>query len=367
MNYNNLSYQPLKLNSCRARRSYIGGLMIEKWQMKDNPEDGYKPEEWVSSTVEARNPQPIPNEGLSTVKLENGETVLLKDIITSNPVSFLGESHVKKYGNNMAVLVKVLDSYCRLTLQVHPDRIYSKKELGSDFGKTEAWYVLGGRSIDGQEPYVLLGFKSHITKEIWADLFKNQDIAGMENALHRFNVKPGDVFLVEGGVPHAVGAGCFIVEIQEPTDITMKPEKISPNGVKFSDAQCHLGVGFDKMLDCFHYDTYSFDEMAQKYKLKPSVIRDEDGGKETTLISPDDTTYFSMNKLEVTGSFKSVKEESFTVVIVTSGSGKLSWEGGEMELLQSDEIFLPASLGDIVWESKGSDSLNIIRCYPSRQ
>ncbi len=84
--------------------------------------------------------------------------------------------------------------------------------FNSEFGKTEAWYILGGREVEGEKPYVLLGFKPGTTREQWKSLFEEQDIQGMLDCLHKVPVQEGDTFLLEGGVPHAIGSGCFMVE-----------------------------------------------------------------------------------------------------------------------------------------------------------
>ena len=72
--------------------------------------------------------------------------------------------------------------------------------------------------------------------------------------MHCIEVHKGDTVLIQGGVPHAIGAGCFLAEIQEPTDYTVRTERITPSGLKVADTMCHQGLGFQKMFDCFHYE-----------------------------------------------------------------------------------------------------------------
>jgi len=366
MNLNNLYNQPLKLEHNRVWRMYTGGLLLEKWNGFKNPKDSHYPEEWIASTIEARNPDHMPGEGLSRYVLEDGNEILFRDIVNSNPEVFLGKSHVDKYGSSMAMLVKLIDSYSRLPIQVHPDKFYAKEILGSDFGKTEAWYILDSRIIERQEPYVLLGFKPGITKEIWQNLFNKQDKEGMINALHLVNIKPNEVYLIEGGVPHAIGPGYFLIEVQEPTDYTMKVEKTAPDGSPLSDFSLHQGAGFDKLFDCFHYDSYSREGTIEKYRKNPCVVNQTNEGQEVSLISYSDTPYFAMNKINVTGSFKNNKDEKFSVDIILAGKGKLIWEGGEMKVSQADQLFLPAGLGDITWQCEEENTLEIIKCYPPK-
>lgn len=362
----NLSVGPLKLKPNRVTRPFKGGMLLDRWQQKDNPQDGFAPEDWVASTVQAQNENTDLLEGLSEVDGPNLERELLRNLIDSHPVELLGASHVRKYGKNMALLVKILDSYTRLLLQVHPDRDYAKAVFGSEFGKTEAWYILGGRKVNGQDPYVLLGFKPGMTREKWSELFLRQDIQGMCDSLHRFPVQTGDVFLVESGVPHAIGSGCFLLEIQEPTDFTMRVERKSPEGRILSDYQCHQGAGFARMLECFHYDSYTREKVLAKYYRKPHIIERNAGGIQRSLVSAEDTPLFSMDEVEVNNAYTCSSNSGFSVVVVASGSGTLTWAQGTLELGQGDELFLPASLGEVVWESHAAEDLKLIRCFPPK-
>lgn len=361
-----LSRQPLKLQKNRVWRPFAGGLLLDQWQGIAEPKDGFYAEEWVASTLEARNSYPFPGEGLSRVCLPSQETFTLKEIIDAAPEDFLGTEHLQNHGANMAVLVKVLDSYSRLMIQVHPDRLFAKEILDSNFGKTEAWLILSGRVIHGEEPYVLLGFKPGITRQIWQELFERQDIPGMLNALHRFPVKPGEVYLVEGGVPHAAGSGCFFMEIQEPTDFTMRVERVSPAGAEISAEQLHQGTGFENMMDCFHYQGLPAEEILKRWRLRPKVDRDEAGGRCTGLITYQDTPFFAMNRIEVMAKLAVPAEQRFSVIVILKGTGFLHWAGGSMEIAEADEIFLPAALGRVTWEAKPGSMLDLVQCLPPR-
>ncbi len=359
---------PLLLESTRVWRTYSGGKKIEAWQGKEEPRDGEFPEEWVASVVNARNTgrEHLTEEGLSKVLLDAGRTALLKELIESDPSGFLGEQHVQKYGNNTAVLVKVLDSCCRLSIQVHPDREFAKNFFNSPFGKTEAWYVLGGRTIDGEPPFLLFGFKPGVTKTQWQELFAKQDIQGMVDCLHRLPVEPGMMLLIEGGVPHAIGSGCFLVEIQEPTDYTIRVERTTPEGKTIPDQMCHQGLGFEKLFDCFHYDGYSLAETLQRWRIAPQPLRTGDGYQVTELIGPAATDKFSLHRLNVSGCLTCQGAGSFSVLIVLAGSGWIRYAGGVLEITQSDMVFLPAGLSEFTIEAKNGRELEIMHCFPPR-
>ena len=230
---------PLKTKPNRCWRCYLGGKLIDVMREEGNPTDGYFPEDWLASTVVAVNPdrEGKPEfEGLSVAILADGSERYLRDLIEENPEAYLGKNHVEKFGTNLGVLAKFLDSAEKLPVQCHPDKKAAKDFFKSDYGKTEAWFILDGRTIDGEEPYILMGFKEGVTKEMWRDLFEKQDIKGMDNCMHKIRVKPGDVFIIEGGCPHAIGSGCLLLEIQEPTP----PYRSAYKDICFeSEAQFH--------------------------------------------------------------------------------------------------------------------------------
>jgi mannose-6-phosphate isomerase len=360
------SRQPHKLERNRVWRTYEGGRLIDEWQRTEDPEDGEMPEEWISSVITARNPgrEHLSDEGLSMVELPDGSYMSLRKLIALDPEAFLGRKHVDRHGAHPGVLIKILDSSERLTIQVHPDRETAQRLFDSQFGKTEAWYILGGREINGEPPYVLFGFKPGVTREHWEELFRKQDIAGMVEALHKIEVKPGDVFIVEGGVPHAIGSGCFLVEIQEPTDYTIRIERTTPNGRVLADASCHQGIGFDRMFDCFHYDNYTEAGVLSKFRLQPEKTLDTADCEESVLIGYDNTPYFSMNSLIVYSHCILRAEGSFSSLIVLEGEGLLTWDGGELAIKQGEQLFLPAGAERIVCRSTRSGRLHLARCFP---
>lgn len=365
-NARRLSQQPLLLQSTRVWRTYSGGKILEEWQGRPEPRDGEYPEEWIASVTRARNNRQgaSPDEGLSKVTLAGGATALLKALIDAEPEAFLGVKHVRKYGANTAVLVKALDSRSRLAIQVHPDRNFARDVFHSAFGKTEAWYVLGGREIEGKPPYLLFGFKPGVTREKWRELFEKQDIAGMVNCLHRIPLVPGETLLIEGGVPHAIGSGCFLLEVQEPTDYTIRVERTTPDGKAIADDLCHQGIGFDKIFDCFHYDGLALQETLDRYRIPPVVLQAGDGFSVVQLIGMENTDKFRLERLAVSKTLQCRSEDTFSILTVLAGVGRFIYRGGVMPLRQSQSFFLPAGLSEFRLECEGAQPLELVRCLP---
>jgi mannose-6-phosphate isomerase len=355
-----LAHSPLKQENNRVWRTYTGGALIDQWKQDSATVDGSFPEEWIMSTIAARGKNRPENEGLTILNTPEGN-ISLQELIALDQELFLGEKLAKKFGTT-GVLIKMLDSKERLTIQVHPDKEYAQKHLNSVFGKTESWYILGGREIEGEKSAIYMGFKKGVSPDLWKELFLKQDIDGMLNCLHRFEVNPGDAFMIYGGVPHAIGRGCFLLEVQEPTDYTMRVEKITPGGLPISDELIHQGVGEETMLECFHYDTYSPEEALQKWKITPEIIQSGEEFCFKTIFNEKHTDCFGLKELDLNGSFDLNGNGTFFVAVIYSGAGIINCEGKEYPYSQGDELFFSAAISTINW--KASQPSKILLCYP---
>lgn len=372
--------RPLKVLPTRVRRTYRGGKNLDLWHGALSGEDGDRPEEWLASVTEAVNPgfPPIEREGLSKINwkenFESGaeamekETAeaperLLRELIEQEPEAMLGAEHCKKCGAETGVLAKLLDPVERLSIQVHPDRAFAKEFFHSDYGKTECWHVISTREVQGEMPYLLMGFRPGVTREMWEALYRQQDIPGMVDSLNRIIPEPGDTYLVPGGLPHAIGPGLCMLEIQEPTDYTMRSERTDASGKKIPDALIHQGLGEALLMECFHYDEMTETDIRNRYQIPPKEIRYGNGSKYSLLIGPERTECFSMEKAEIKGKLRFHNPGSFTILIVLSGSGKLCREHGWEEINPGDQFFVPASADAFVIESQ-REMCTIVRCYP---
>ncbi|MEG1744205.1 MAG: type I phosphomannose isomerase catalytic subunit, partial [Ruthenibacterium sp.] len=334
---------PLLLDNAAAWRTYLGGSLLAKLHGRTG-EDGHFPEEWILSLVSARNAgrEAFLDEGMS--HLAQSPEATLKSVIESNPAAMLGAAHAARYGASTGVLVKLIDAAERLTIQVHPDRSKARELFGSDYGKTECWHILDGRTINGETPCIYVGFRPGVTRAQWKALFDAQDIAGMLGCLHRFDVQTGDTVLIEGGVPHAIGAGCFLTEIQEPTDYTIRTERVTPSGFPVADSMCHQGLGFDKMFDCFHYEGLTAEQTRKRWFITPRT-QVQSGGTVRTLVGYDTTPLFAMEAAEVTASVTLPAREAFSGLYVLAGAGSLAAHGKVCPLAAGQQYFVPPAAG----------------------
>ncbi len=331
--------KPLLQKETRVWRTYRGGKLIDEFLGNPNPRDTNCPEDWISSFVEAKNKNYIKGEGITTVLKDGVEMPITEAVSSSDFGNGRGDS---------GVLIKLLDAAERFGIQVHPTPEFSKIHFGTNYGKTECWHILGKR--DGADASIYIGFKEGISRERWKELFEAQDIDGMLKCLHRFPVDVGDTVLVRAGTPHAIGEGCFLLEIQEPTDYTMRVEKITVGGEELTPHQIHYGVGEEALLDCFVYEGLSEKAAREKYFLKP---RSRKTGYDI-LVSYSDTPCFALAKARGA----SFVPDSFVTLVATAG-GAVQIGGEIYKLCRGDKLFVPFGAGEIK-----ADTASVIVCMP---
>ena len=315
--------------------------MLDRYLGKENCVDTSYPEDWISSFVEAKNKNYVPGEGITSV-VKDGVEMPITEAVS---VEDFGEGR-----RESGVLIKLLDAAERLGIQVHPTPAFSRENFGTNYGKTECWHVLGSR--EGKDGVIYIGFKEGITRERWKALFEAQDVQGMLECLHRFTVKRGDTVLVRAGTPHAIGESCFLLEIQEPTDYTMRVEKITVAGDALTPHQIHYGVGEEKLFDCFIYEGLSEEAAREKYFLKPRV-----NGAYTTLVDYSDTPCFALGRAS---SGAVISPDSFLTLVVDE-AGAVSVGKEEYSLSRGDKLFVPYGAGEI-----SVISASVIVCLPPK-
>jgi len=117
-------------------------------------------------------------------------------------------------GQPLPILVKLIFTSDRLSVQVHPDEAYARAHEGCG-GKSEMWYVLAA------EPgaRLALGFVEPVTRQRARQAASSGDI---ERLLRWWPVSPGQVYYVPPGTVHTLGAGLTVCEIQQNNPITYR-------------------------------------------------------------------------------------------------------------------------------------------------
>lgn len=335
-----MELHPIRLSANRPRQFYRGGEAIAALRGESGSAGEFGPEDWVASTTTRFGRY---TEGLTT--LPDGR--LLRDAVRADPHGWLGRQHLSTFGDSTALLVKLLDAGQRLPVHFHPDDAFALRHLGSHYGKTEAWIVVGTR---GADPRVYAGFRETMPERTIAEWVREQDTDAMLGALNEITVAEGDTVFIPAGLPHAIGAGVFVVELQQPTDFSLTLEW---QGFLDSPEQGHLGVGFDtafRALDHSGWDDARLRELVRHTAGERAPAVD--------VLAPGARPFFRAEALAPSPAV--TLDPSFAVLVVLDGSGVLRGESGKYPLSRGDTLVLPHGAG----EHELTGALTALRCRP---
>jgi mannose-6-phosphate isomerase len=297
------------------RHFYAGGTRIAALRGLELDSD-HMPEEWLGAVNTAFGSS---DRGLS--RLENG--TLVRDAVAAEPEAWLGPDHVRRYGSDPALLVKLLDAGQRLPVHFHPGRAFAHEALGLAHGKTEAWLIL--EAEPGAKVHA--AFTRPVELDELREWMRAQDSAAMLEALHELPVSAGDGILIPAGTPHAIGAGILMVEVQEPTDLSVLLEW---DGFELSEEDGHLDLGWNRAL-----------EALDRTAWEPERVAELHAPAEGSLLPKAADPYFRAERL--TGG--SSLDPGFSVLVGTAGSGTLAMEGGELPFGGGSAVLVPFASG----------------------
>jgi mannose-6-phosphate isomerase len=337
------SMRPIRLTANRVPRFYRGGWAIDELRgAAPGPAGETAPEDWVGSTTTVFGSA---SDGLTW--LEDGRT--LREAVQADPEGFLGPRHAEAFGDSPALLVKLLHAGERLPVHCHPDRDFARRHLDCPWGKTEAWVIT---ATQVPEPVVHLGFREAIDPRGLADLVEGQRTEALLASLNTLTVAPGDAVLVPAGVPHAIGEGILLVELQEPTDfsVLLEWEGFAIDGRRDG----HLELGFDVALECVDRSGWG---RAELERLRGRAGRGARPGVERLL--PDEADpFFRAERLRPDP--VAAVEAAFSILVVVGGSGRLETAGGALDLDRGDTVLVPFAAGP--GEVRGE--VEVVRCLP---
>lgn len=305
-----MSVRPLALPPNQPDdRFYAGGPQIAS--LRGLPyAGGNVPEDWVASVTTL-----FGESELGLTCLETGER--LTDAIAAAPEAWLGAAHVARWSVDTKLLTKLLDAGERLPVHLHPDTPFAREHVGRPHGKAEAWLLLSSGVVH-------LGFRQDVSTEQLRDWVERQDSAAMLEAMHCFEVAPGDGVFVPPGTVHAIGEGVFVVEVQEPEDLSILLEwqgfALDP------DAPKDLGLGMDLALSATDRRGLSRDE------ADSLVVRATEGS-----ALPAVSNEFFRADWVGTGPL----EQSFGVLVVIEGEDSLNWQDGSLRLTRGSTVLVP--------------------------
>lgn len=230
-------------------------------------------------------------------------------------------------GKQMPILVKLIDAKKDLSVQVHPSDEYAMEHEGGQLGKTEMWYVL--HANPGAK--LVYGFKRNVTADEVREAIINRTISSL---LQFVPVHPNDVFLIEAGIVHAIGAGIVMAEIQENSNLTYRLydyDRLDKNGNK---RELHI----DKALEVARFSS-SLEPVQPMRKLEYKR------GKASELLAR--CRYFQTERLLLNTERRPMAEyvtgsTSFHTLLCLEGCGILYGDKICVPFFRGDCIFIPA-------------------------
>jgi len=273
---------------------------------------------------------------LSTVKgdvsvIANGDLKGkdLNEVIAEYPNELLGSRVHARFGNEFPLLFKYLDAREDLSIQVHPNDELAKKRHNS-FGKTEMWYVMQA----DPNSRLIVGFKEKSNAQQYVKHLEDKTLLSI---LDSVKVEVGDVFFLETGTVHAIGAGLVIAEIQQTSDITYRIydfDRVDANG---NTRELHI----DLALDAINYD---------RVEAKKDYSKTEN--QSNTMV---DCKYFTTNIIPLDGEATLQKDgSSFTVLMCTEGHFELKTADGSYHYKKGDTVLVPAQIRDLQLDGKAT-------------
>ena len=252
----------------------------------------------------------------------------LTEVLARHP-EWLGTHSLATTGGKpeLPIMIKLIDAKTDLSVQVHPDDEYALKHEGS-LGKTEMWYVLEARP--GAE--LVYGFNRDVTPEIVREALENQSI---EALLNHVPVHRDDLFYIEAGTVHAIGAGCLVAEIQQSSNITYRLydyDRIDLNG---KPRPLHV----EKALDAANLRS----SVVPRQPMRVFRYRQ---GRASELLTR--CKYFQVERMllntEIHRSLVPYQTgpNSFHALLCLDGCGSISGDGFLTNFFKGDCFFVPA-------------------------
>ena len=263
----------------------------------------------------------------------DGESVLastgqsLSEALCAHP-EWLGTHAASVAGGSMPILIKLIDARSDLSVQVHPDDTYALANEG-ELGKTEMWYVLDAKP----DTELVYGFRQDVSASQVRRAIATGEI---EKYLNHVQVKPNDLFYIEAGTVHAIGAGCLIAEIQESSNLTYRLYdygRVDKNGKQ-------RALHVEKGLAVANLKSSAVPRQPMR------VLRYQNGTASELLTR---CKYFQVERMllntEIQREMADFQTDgnSFHVLLCVDGCGSVSGEGMMLNFFKGDCLFVPAN------------------------
>ena len=269
-------------------------------------------ESWEISAVED-------NESVVANGPDKGLT--LPEMVGKYRHELVGEANYSRFGTKFPLLIKFIDARLDLSIQVHPGDELARKRHNS-FGKNEMWYVV---SAD-KGAKLISGFSEQITAKEYKERVYNGTFA---EVLQTCDVKPGDVFYVPAGRVHGIGAGAFVAEIQQTSDITYRIFDYNRKDKEGKSRELHTTQAIEAI---------NFADVQDDFRTEYDHLKNE---PVELVASPYFTTSLYDMTEEITCDYSEL--DSFVIFICVEGACRITDDSqNEIAVRAGETILLPA-------------------------
>lgn len=264
------------------------------------------------------------SETLCSVSGDGITTKTINDLVLEQKEALLGKANYQRFGNEFPLLIKFIDAHQDLSIQVHPTDEIAHRQ-GKPRGKTEMWYVMDSAPT----AKLYNGLKMQITPEQYKAMVANDTIC---DALAQYDVKEDDCFFIPAGRIHAIGAGCYLAEIQQTSDVTYRIYDYKRRDKDGNLRQLHT----QEASESIDYTVLSDYQTHYTSKKNESV----------SLV---ECPYFNTAVYDLTEPMEIDYSEldSFVILIGLKGEGTLNIDGEEVTFHAGESILIPATAKEV--------------------
>ena len=250
----------------------------------------------------------------------------LTEMVRKYKEELVGEANYARFGEKFPLLIKFIDAKLDLSIQVHPDDALAKQRHNS-FGKNEMWYVIAA----DKGAKLISGFAKEITPKEYKERVHDGTFA---EVLQTCNIQPGDVFYVPAGRVHGIGAGAFVAEIQQTSDITYRIFDYNRKDKNGKTRELHTAQAVDAI---------NFSDVQDDFRTAYDHVQNEP--VEVVACPYFTTSVYDMTE-EISCDYSEL--DSFVIFICVEGSCRLiDNEKNEISLQAGETVLLPATVQEV--------------------
>ena len=244
----------------------------------------------------------------------------LNTLVKEMKGELVGEANYQHFGDEFPLLIKFIDARQDLSIQVHPSDEIAHRQ-GKPRGKTEMWYVMESAA----DAKLYNGLKMQITPDEYKKMVEEDTIC---DALAQYAVKEGDCFFIPAGRIHAIGAGCYLAEIQQTSDVTYRIYDYKRKDKDGNYRQLHT----QEASECIDYKVKEDYRQQYEPKKNESQLLVECPYFNTAVYDLDEPMEIDYSELD-----------SFVILIGLKGEGALNIDGEEVSFKAGESILIPAT------------------------